>query len=197
MVAEMQPVFPRAASRSVRSYRTSAVSCLVLLAGSLMILESTGSVSSSVFTAPAPSDSALRLRPSGGLQRIAGSAVTMNAFKVPKQRRPWSEPVPPEEVVAEARERGYRLRPAYNQEKFGYVVSDKNRKTRVCLVEYFLFHTTLGVWYKQSKKKHFHDEYEISKVGDAVLIAPWEKMSSKKSHRLVEVVRSNSGPVRV
>eukprot|EP00913_Durusdinium_trenchii_P002577 g2385.t1 len=57
--------------------------------------------------------------------------------------------------------------------KIGYVVSDKMPKTRVALIEYYLFNAKYGSWYKRMKKKHFHDEYEISKLGDVVLIAPY------------------------
>ncbi|CAK0879045.1 unnamed protein product [Prorocentrum cordatum] len=41
-----------------------------------------------------------------------------------------------EELVDEATADGYRLRPVYHHQKIGFVVSDFNAKTRICLAEY-------------------------------------------------------------
>eukprot|EP00440_Ansanella_granifera_P036603 gb/GFBE01039711.1/.p1 GENE.gb/GFBE01039711.1/~~gb/GFBE01039711.1/.p1 ORF type:complete len:185 (+),score=49.36 gb/GFBE01039711.1/:1-555(+) len=109
----------------------------------------------------------------------------------------WVEPTIPEDLVEAAKEEGFRLRPKYSHMKIGYVVSDKNSKTRVALVEYFLFNAKYGAYYKRSKKKHFHDEYEVSKLGDVVLITPYRKKSTMKSYRLVEVLKKSSVPTRV
>eukprot|EP00438_Fugacium_kawagutii_P006736 Skav219148 [mRNA] locus=scaffold1574:788722:789569:- [translate_table: standard] len=77
----------------------------------------------------------------------------------------------------------------------------QQKKTRVALIEYYLFNAKYGGWYKRSKKKHFHDEYELSKLGDVVLIAPYRtglgdvndsaKRSNMKWYRLIEVMRKN------
>merc|ERR1711920_391057 len=100
-------------------------------------------------------------------------------------------------LVEQAAAEGFRLRPQYNFQKIGYVVSDANKKTRVAHVEYFLFNAKFSTWYKRSSKIHYHDEYETSKMGDVVLIAPYRKVSKKKTHRLVEVVKNNTAPIRV
>merc|ERR1712187_221285 len=109
----------------------------------------------------------------------------------------WIEPTIPEELQDEAKKEGFRLRPKYSHMKIGYVVSDKNEKTRVAHVEYFLFNAKYGAYYKRSKKFHYHDEYEISKLGDVVLIAPSKKTSTMKAYRLIEVMKKNTAPVRV
>merc|ERR1712039_91273 len=106
-------------------------------------------------------------------------------------------PTIPTELVESAAAEGFRLRPQYKHQKIGYVVSDAQVKTRVALIEYYLFNAKYGSWYKRSTKIHYHDEYETSKLGDVVLIAPTRKMSKKKTYRLVEVVKNNTAPIRV
>eukprot|EP00929_Paragymnodinium_shiwhaense_P009297 TRINITY_DN113420_c0_g1_i1.p1 TRINITY_DN113420_c0_g1~~TRINITY_DN113420_c0_g1_i1.p1 ORF type:complete len:205 (-),score=60.41 TRINITY_DN113420_c0_g1_i1:127-741(-) len=107
------------------------------------------------------------------------------------------EPTIPEDLVEEASKEGFRLRPKYHHMKVGYVVSDRQKKTRIAHVEYFLFNAKLGAYYKQSKRFHFHDEYEISKLGDVVLIAPFRKKTTMKHYRIIEVLKNNTAPVRV
>merc|ERR1712187_8680 len=109
----------------------------------------------------------------------------------------WIEPTIPEELQDEAKKEGFRLRPKYSHMKIGYVVSDFNRKTRVAYCEYFLFSAKYGLYYKRSSKFHFHDEYEISKLGDVVLIAPYRRVSAKKSYRLIEVMKKNTAPTTI
>jgi len=70
------------------------------------------------------------------------------------------EPTIPQELIDEAEKEGFRLRPKYHHMKVGYVVSDKNKRTRIAHVEYFLFNAKLGAYYKQSKRFHYHDHYE-------------------------------------
>mmetsp|Transcript_91151 Transcript_91151/g.283554 ORF Transcript_91151/g.283554 Transcript_91151/m.283554 type:complete len:199 (-) Transcript_91151:229-825(-) len=115
--------------------------------------------------------------------------------RVPKW--PWVEPTIPQELVDQAREEGFRLRPRYNHMKIGYVVSDKNIKTRVAHVEYFLFNAKYGAYYKRSKKFHYHDEYEVSKLGDVVIIGHFKKRSKMKNYRLIEVMKKNTAPTHV
>merc|ERR1712107_425146 len=112
-------------------------------------------------------------------------------------KRVWIEPTVPKELVEQAAEEGFRLRPQYKHQKIGYVVSTAGRKTRVALIEYFLFNAKFGSWYKRSKKFHFHDEYETAQLGDVVIIAPCRKRSKMKAYRLVEVVKKNTAPIRV
>mmetsp|Transcript_1350 Transcript_1350/g.3429 ORF Transcript_1350/g.3429 Transcript_1350/m.3429 type:complete len:177 (+) Transcript_1350:52-582(+) len=110
---------------------------------------------------------------------------------------PWVEPSIPAELVDEAKDDGFSLRPKYNHAKVGYVISDKNAKTRVAYVEYFLFNAKYGAYYKRSKKFHFHDEYETAKLGDVVMIAPYRRRSRMKHYRLIEVLKKNTTPIRV
>merc|ERR1712113_1239344 len=112
-------------------------------------------------------------------------------------KKKWVEPTLPQDLVEEAAKEGFRLRPKYNHMKIGYVISDKNEKTRVAHVEYFLFNAKYGAYYKRSKKFHYHDEYEISKLGDVVLIAPFRKRSRMKNYRIIEVLKQNTLPIRV
>merc|ERR1712061_751883 len=108
------------------------------------------------------------------------------------RRQIWVEPTVAQELVDSAAEEGFTLRPQYNYQKIGYVVSDVHPKTRICHVEYFLFNAKYGHWYKRSSKIHYHDEYESSKLGDVVMIAPTRKLSKRKAYRLIEVVKNNT-----
>merc|ERR1712008_118809 len=111
---------------------------------------------------------------------------------------PWVEPTVPEELVQSAKEEGFRLRPQYNHQKVGYVVSKIDRSnTGVALIEYFKFSEKYGAYYKRSVKCHYHDEYKVSKLGDVVIVAPFRKMTKMKSWRLVEVMKKNTAPTHV
>merc|ERR1711920_601989 len=113
--------------------------------------------------------------------------------KISKELRDriWVEPTVPQQLVDEARKDGFRLRPTYHFQKIGYVVGDKNPKTRIMLSEYYKFSAKYGCWYRRSTRIHYHDEYEISKLGDVVIIAPFKKRTNLKKHRIVEVVKQN------
>ena len=75
-----------------------------------------------------------------------------------------------------------------NRELVGTVVSDVNDKTITVLVETYkndkLYHQRV----KYSKKYTAHDEKNIAKKGDKVLIAETRPLSKTKHFRLVEVV---------
>ena len=69
----------------------------------------------------------------------------------------------------------------------GVVVSDKNAKTIVVLVETHKRHAKYGKRVKYGKKYYAHDEREEAKVGDTVTIMECRKLSATKRFRLVSV----------
>lgn len=69
----------------------------------------------------------------------------------------------------------------------GVVVSDKNDKTIVVLVETHKKHAKYGKRVKYSKKYYAHDENNTAKVGDTVTIMACRKLSASKRFRLVSV----------
>ena len=69
----------------------------------------------------------------------------------------------------------------------GVVVSDKNDKTIVVLVETHKRHTKYGKRVKYSKKYYAHDENNTAKTGDTVTIMETRKLSATKRFRLVSV----------
>ena len=69
----------------------------------------------------------------------------------------------------------------------GVVVSDKNDKTIVVLVETHKRHSKYGKRVKYGKKYYAHDENNEAKVGDTVTIMETRKLSATKRFRLVSV----------
>ncbi|MBR0295647.1 MAG: 30S ribosomal protein S17 [Bacilli bacterium] len=69
----------------------------------------------------------------------------------------------------------------------GVVVSDKNDKTIVVLVETHKRHTKYGKRVKYSKKYYAHDENNEAKVGDTVTIMETRPLSATKRFRLVSI----------
>lgn len=70
----------------------------------------------------------------------------------------------------------------------GVVVSDKNEKTIVVLVERRLRHPVLKKTVRLSKKYHAHDEKNEAKTGDIVRIEETRPLSKQKHWTLVEKV---------
>lgn len=70
----------------------------------------------------------------------------------------------------------------------GVVVSDKNDKTIVVLVERRLRHPVLKKTVRLSKKYHAHDEKNEAKNGDIVRIEETRPLSKQKRWALVEKV---------
>ena len=68
----------------------------------------------------------------------------------------------------------------------GTVVSDKNDKTVVVLVERRFTHPLLKKTVRRSKKYHAHDEGNVKKVGDQVAIEECAPVSKNKRWRIVE-----------
>ena len=69
----------------------------------------------------------------------------------------------------------------------GVVVSDKNDKTIVVLVETYKRHSKYGKRVKYGKKYYAHDENNEAKVGDTVTIMETRKLSATKRWRLVSI----------
>ena len=69
----------------------------------------------------------------------------------------------------------------------GVVVSDKNDKTIVVLVETHKRHPKYGKRVKYSKKYYAHDENNEAKNGDTVTIMETRRLSALKRFRLVSV----------
>ena len=69
----------------------------------------------------------------------------------------------------------------------GIVVSDKNDKTIVVLVETHRRHPKYGKRVKYGKKFYAHDENNEAKVGDTVTIMETRRLSASKRFRLVSI----------
>ena len=69
----------------------------------------------------------------------------------------------------------------------GVVVSDKNAKTIVVLVETHKKHTKYGKRVKYGKKYYAHDDENAAKAGDTVTIMATRKLSATKRWRLVSI----------
>jgi small subunit ribosomal protein S17 len=70
----------------------------------------------------------------------------------------------------------------------GTVVSDKNDKTVVVLVERKVKHPLYGKIIRRSKKYHAHDEANAAKAGEVVRIQECAPISKNKTWTLVERV---------
>jgi small subunit ribosomal protein S17 len=70
----------------------------------------------------------------------------------------------------------------------GVVVSDKNDKTIVVMVERRLRHPVLKKTVRLSKKYHAHDEKNVAKTGDVVRIEETRPISKQKRWTLLETV---------
>ncbi|HFC54205.1 MAG TPA: 30S ribosomal protein S17 [Gammaproteobacteria bacterium] len=72
----------------------------------------------------------------------------------------------------------------------GRVVSNRMDKTITVLVERKVAHPLYGKYVKRSTKLHAHDEENVCREGDTVVIAECRPLSRTKSWRLVEVIGS-------
>jgi small subunit ribosomal protein S17 len=77
---------------------------------------------------------------------------------------------------------------AKRKTKVGRVVSDKMEKTIVVSVERLTRHRLYKRVIRQSTKFSAHDELNVAKVGDTVLIEESRPLSRTKRWRLVEVL---------
>ena len=67
------------------------------------------------------------------------------------------------------------------------VVSDKMNKTRVAKVERKVKHPIVGKYIRRTTKYFFHDEENVTKIGDRVLIAQVVPISKNKTFKLVSI----------
>ena len=77
--------------------------------------------------------------------------------------------------------------------KVGSVISLSGDKSRVALIQRTVKHELLGKIMKRSTKISFHDEENVSSVGDKVKIKETKPISKKKSWELVEVIKKYEG----
>ncbi len=70
----------------------------------------------------------------------------------------------------------------------GVVISDKNDKTRTVLVKTVKLHDLYKKRYVVSKKYYVHDEENVSKEGDTVIIREGKMYSKNKRWVLVKVI---------
>ena len=75
----------------------------------------------------------------------------------------------------------------------GSVVSVSGNKSRVALIQRSVRHKTLGKIIKRSSKVSFHDEENVSNLGDKVKIAECKPYSKSKSWKIVEVLKVFEG----
>jgi small subunit ribosomal protein S17 len=74
----------------------------------------------------------------------------------------------------------------------GVVVSDKMVKTRVVVIERVYRHPRYERVVTRSKRLKAHDESNVSKVGDRVLIEETRPLSKEKRWRILQVVAKAS-----
>tara|TARA_Y100000817_G_scaffold67033_1_gene50771 strand:+ start:1236 stop:1502 length:267 start_codon:yes stop_codon:yes gene_type:complete len=77
--------------------------------------------------------------------------------------------------------------------KVGSVISLSGDKSRVALIQRTVKHELLGKIMKRSTKISFHDEENVSTVGDKVKIKETKPISKNKSWELVEVIKKYEG----
>ena len=77
--------------------------------------------------------------------------------------------------------------------KIGSVVSLSGNKSRVALIQRTVKHELLGKIMKRSTKISFHDEENISSIGDKEKIKETKPISKNKSWELVEVLKKFEG----
>ncbi|MCD6412536.1 MAG: 30S ribosomal protein S17 [Elusimicrobia bacterium] len=70
----------------------------------------------------------------------------------------------------------------------GVVLSDKNRKTRIVVVDRLVRHHRYKKSVRVRRKFHCHDEKEISRAGDSVVIVETRPMSKLKRWAILQVI---------
>ena len=80
----------------------------------------------------------------------------------------------------------------------GRVLKNKMQKTVVVAVSQTYRHRRVGKYMRKTKKYYVHDEKNVCRVGDKVLIVESRPLSSLKRWRLAKVLeRSTGGDVNV
>lgn len=75
----------------------------------------------------------------------------------------------------------------------GSVISLSGDKSRVALIQRTVKHKLVGKIMNRSSKIRFHDEDNLSKLGDKVKIKETKPISKTKSWQLVEILKSAKG----
>jgi small subunit ribosomal protein S17 len=75
----------------------------------------------------------------------------------------------------------------------GQVTSNKMQKTITVLVERKIKHPKYGKYIKRSTKLHVHDEEQLCREGDIVMIEPCRPLSKTKAWRLHKIVSKAVG----
>jgi small subunit ribosomal protein S17 len=70
----------------------------------------------------------------------------------------------------------------------GKVVSNKMDKTITVLIERKVKHPLYGKFIRRSTKVHAHDQDNVCKEGDTVLVAQCRPISKSKTWKLIKVV---------
>lgn len=81
----------------------------------------------------------------------------------------------------------YKTKSGLRKRLVGAVVSDRQKKTRVVEVERLVRHKVYQKVIRKKKKFYVHDEKEISKWGDIVIIEETRPMSKMKRWRIIEI----------
>jgi small subunit ribosomal protein S17 len=76
-----------------------------------------------------------------------------------------------------------------NNQIIGRVISDKNDKTITVVVETYRQDSLYGKRIKCTKKYRAHDEGNVAKTGDKVLIEETRPLSRTKRYTLIEVLQ--------
>ena len=71
----------------------------------------------------------------------------------------------------------------------GKVISDKQQKTRVVIVERIVQHKLYKKYIRRHTRLACHDPLEITKLGDRVIIEATRPLSRTKHWRIVKVVK--------
>lgn len=71
----------------------------------------------------------------------------------------------------------------------GEVISNKNDKTAIVVVERKVKHEKYGKYIKRTSKMHVHDPENQCNLGDIVTIQESKPFSKKKSWLLIDVVK--------
>ena len=69
------------------------------------------------------------------------------------------------------------------------VVSDKMNKSRVAVTERLTRYPGVGKYVRRRTRVMFHDEGNLSKMGDEVLVGESRPLSRSKRFRLLEITR--------
>jgi small subunit ribosomal protein S17 len=83
------------------------------------------------------------------------------------------------------------LKKTNRKQRTGKVVSNKMKKTIVVQVESSFVHKEYGKIIKRFNKFKAHDENNIAKIGDTVLIEETRPLSKDKHFRLIEVIKKD------